>query len=40
MKAIADPVGIANGYLYLTCGAAGTPATYTAGKFLITLFGY
>jgi hypothetical protein len=39
-KAIADPVGIANGYLYLTCGAAGTPATYTAGKFLIELFGY
>jgi hypothetical protein len=40
MKAIADPVGIANGYLYLTCGAAGTPATYTAGKFLLELFGY
>jgi hypothetical protein len=39
-KAIADPVGIANGYLYLTGGAAGTAATYTAGKFLITLFGY
>ncbi len=39
-KAIADPVGIANGYLYLTAGAAGTPATYTAGKFLLELFGY
>lgn len=38
-KAIADPVGIANGYLYLTCGAAGTAATYTAGKFLLTLYG-
>lgn len=39
-KCIADPVGIANGYLYLTGGAAGTAATYTAGKFLIELFGY
>jgi hypothetical protein len=39
-KAIADPVGIANGYLYLTGGAAGTAASYTAGKFLIELFGY
>ena len=39
-KAIADPVGIANGYLYLTCGAAGTPGTYTAGKFVLTLWGY
>lgn len=38
-KAIADPVGIANGYLYLTGGAAGTAATYTAGKFLLRLFG-
>ena len=40
VKAIADPVGIANGYLYLTCGAAGVPGTYTAGKFLIELQGY
>ncbi len=40
VKAIADPVGIANGYLYLTGGAAGTAATYTAGKFLIELYGY
>ena len=27
-------------YLYLTGGAAGTAAAYTAGKFLITLHGY
>lgn len=27
-------------YLYLTCGAGGTAATYTAGKFLITILGY
>lgn len=33
--------GIAAGdYLYLACGAAGVPGTYTAGRFLITLFGY
>lgn len=38
-KAIADPVGIANGYLYLCNGAAGTVGTYTAGKFLLTLYG-
>lgn len=32
--------GIADGnYLYLTGGAAGTAATYTAGRILITLFG-
>lgn len=30
----------ANSYLYLTSGAAGTAATYTAGRILITLFGY
>jgi hypothetical protein len=30
----------ANDYLYLTCGAAGTEANYTAGKFLIKLEGY
>lgn len=30
----------ANDYLYLTCGAAGVPGTYTAGKYLIELFGY
>lgn len=39
-KALADPVGIANGYLYLTCGAGGTAAAYTAGKFLLELWGY
>lgn len=31
---------VANAYLYLTGGAAGTAATYTAGKFLIELEGY
>ncbi len=30
----------ANQYLYLTGGEAGTAATYTAGKFLIELYGY
>lgn len=40
VKAIADPAAIANKYLYLTGGAAGTAATYTAGKFLLELFGY
>jgi hypothetical protein len=38
-KAFADPVGIANGYIYLCNGAAGTVGTYTAGKFLIELYG-
>lgn len=33
-------VPAANDYLYLTCGAAGTPGTYTAGKFLLTIKGY
>lgn len=34
------PDGIAaNAYLYLCGGAAGTAATYTAGRFLITLYG-
>ena len=34
------PDGIAaNAYLYLTSGAAGTAASYTAGRLLITLFG-
>ena len=27
-------------FLYLTCGAAGTVGTYTAGKFVIELWGY
>jgi hypothetical protein len=30
----------ANQYLYLTGGEGGTAGTYTAGKFLIELFGY
>lgn len=30
----------ANEYLYLANGAAGSPATYTAGKFLIELLGH
>lgn len=37
------PIGAvpaANEYLYLTCGALGTAAAYTAGKFLIELEGY
>lgn len=37
------PIGAvpaANEYLYLTGGAAGTAAAYTAGKFLIELEGY
>jgi hypothetical protein len=31
---------VANKYLYLTGGEAGTAATYTAGKFLIDMYGY
>jgi hypothetical protein len=33
-------VPAANEYLYLTGGAAGTAASYTAGKYLIVLYGY
>jgi hypothetical protein len=33
-------VPAANQYLYLVNGEAGTVGTYTAGKFLIELFGY
>lgn len=33
-------VPAANQYLYLTGGEAGTAATYTAGKFVIELFGH
>lgn len=34
------PDGVAAGsYLYLTSGAAGTAATYTAGRIMITLYG-
>ena len=36
----ATAVPAANQYMYLTCGAGGTAATYTAGKFLIEIFGY
>lgn len=36
--AFASPV-TANYYLYLACGEAGTVGTYTAGKFLIELWG-
>ena len=39
-KAMGTNVPAANDYLYLTCGAAGTPGTYTAGKFLLELKGY
>ena len=35
---VADGIA-ANAYLYLTGGAAGTAATYTGGRFLITLIG-
>jgi hypothetical protein len=27
-------------YLYFTCGAAGVPGAYSAGRFLLELFGY
>lgn len=33
-------VPLSTEYLYLTGGAGGTAATYTAGKFLITIYGY
>ena len=36
----ATTVPAANQYLYLTGGAGGTAATYTAGKFLIEISGY
>lgn len=36
----ATAVPAANQYLYLTGGEAGTAATYTAGKFLLEIFGY
>jgi len=42
--AVATPVSLsalppANGYLYFTCGDAGTVGTYTAGQFIIELLG-
>jgi hypothetical protein len=36
---VADSVP-ANRYIYAVCGAAGTAATYTAGRFLLELVGY
>ena len=36
---IADAIA-ADDYLYLTGGEGGTAAAYTAGRFLITLYGY
>lgn len=38
--AIADPAALADKYLYLVNGAAGVPGTYTAGKFLLSIYGY
>lgn len=40
MKAMADPAALADKYLYLTAGAASGAGTYTAGKFLIEIWGY
>ena len=31
---------VADSYMYLTCGAAGTAGTYTAGQFMIELWGF
>lgn len=41
VRAIGAVVPAANQYLYLAVGTASTPTagTYTAGKFLITLYG-
>ena len=39
IKGTAPDAVVANGFLYLTGGAAGTAAAYTAGRILITLFG-
>jgi len=36
----ATDIPVDDSYLYLTCGAAGTVGTYTAGQFLIELYGY
>ena len=36
----ATNIPVADSYLYLTCGAAGTVGTYTAGIFLIEMWGY
>jgi hypothetical protein len=39
-KAMALLPDATSDYLYLSAGVAGTPGTYTAGKFLIELIGY
>ncbi len=36
----ATTVPLSTEYIYLTCGAAGTVGTFTAGKFLLTIIGY
>jgi hypothetical protein len=36
----ASDIPVDDSYLYLTCGAAGTPAVYTAGIFMIEMWGY
>ena len=36
----ATDIPIADSHLYLVCGAAGTVGTYTAGQFIIELWGY
>jgi len=40
MESSIETVPPANGFLYLVTGGAGTDAAYTAGKFLIKLYGY
>ena len=39
VKGTAPDGVVADAYLYLTSGAAGTAAAYTAGRFLLTLYG-
>jgi hypothetical protein len=36
----ATDIPVDDSYLYLTCGAAGTVGTYTAGQFMIEMWGY
>jgi hypothetical protein len=36
----ATNIPVDDSYLYLTCGAAGTVGTYTAGIFMIEMWGY
>jgi hypothetical protein len=40
LQKVFNDLPVADQYLYLTGGAAGTAAAYTAGKFLLELFGY